>query len=140
MPDIPDNEKPPVIVLWVLWFAFVCAIVIYQFTLGHGIPQGPNAPSAGLNPLIFMAVGEIVVAAFIRWFLIPRVGTRQKMLVLMVIGIALSESAEFFGIFLVSADMPQTKLALFVASLLSALQFAPLFASPKPVSLFHESS
>ena len=112
----------------------------YQFTLGHGIPQGHDVPSAGLNPIVLVALIELIVATGIRWFLIPRASARQKKLVLMIIGIALSESAEFYGIFLVSTDMPQTKLALFAASFASVLQFAPVFVSPKAISPFRQNS
>ncbi len=138
MTPSPDNEKPPMTVFWILWSAFLCAIAAYQFTLGHGIPQGHDAPSAGLNPIVLIALIELIVATGIRWFLIPRVSARYRMLVLMIIGIALSESAEFYGIFLIPANMPQTKLVLFVASFVSVLQFAPVFAFSKAVSLFRQ--
>jgi hypothetical protein len=46
----------------------------------------------------------------------------------MVIGLALSEGAGIFGIFLVPHDQPETKLLVFLLSLFSVLQFVPLYA------------
>ena len=127
-------------VLWSIWTAFLCATAIYQFALGHGIPHGHDAPSPGLNPIVVTVLVELILATGIRWFFIPRLAARRKILVLMIIGIALSESAEFLGIFLILPDMPQTKLIIFVASFLSVFQFIPVFASPKAVSFFRQNS
>ena len=60
--------------------------------------------------------------------MIPKARYLRRLLVLMVVGLALSESVVFYGIFLFRADMPATKMALFVLSLLSALQFVPVYA------------
>ena len=50
---------------------------------------------------------------------------------MMIIGLALSEAVEFYGIFLIPRDQPDTKLALFMLPLLSMAQFVPTYARPK---------
>jgi hypothetical protein len=127
------------LVAWVIWFALVCSIVAYQLILGHGIPRGTNAASTETSPIAVIAVGEIVIASVIRWLLIPKAQGAGKLLVLMIIGLALSEGAEFFGLFLVPGNQPETKLAIWILSLLSALQFMPVYASRAPSNALHQS-
>jgi hypothetical protein len=91
-----------------------------------------DARSNAGNPIVWFAVAQIVAASAIRWFVLPRFTDFQKRLVLTVVGLALSQSVTFFGIFLFAADMPHTKMELFWLSLLSAIQFIPLFASDEP--------
>lgn len=117
--------------LWVIWFAIVCSIVMYQFTLGHGILAGSDVRPASQNPALLLAVGQIVAASLLRWILMPKMKKMQQQLVLMVIGLALSEAVELYGIFLFDPDMPSTKMTLFAASVLSALQFVPVFAKQR---------
>jgi len=117
------------LVLWIIWFALVSSIVAYQLILGHGIPHGSNVPETETSPIAAVAIGEIAAACVIRWLLIPKTHGAGKLLVLMIIGLALSESAEFFGLFLVPDNQPETKLAIWILSLLSALQFMPVYAA-----------
>ena len=117
-----------VLVLWVIWFALVSSIVFYQFVLGHGILTGSDAQPASHNPIALFAAGQIVVASLLRWLLLPKVRVYHRQLIVMVIGLTLSESVELYGIFLFGSDMPSTKMTLFAASLLSAIQFVPIFA------------
>jgi hypothetical protein len=134
------HTRPQLLVIWTLWFSMLVAVFIYQFTLGHGIPSGPNARPEGANPILFLAGGQLVVALVLRWILIPRADASGKMLVLMIIGLSLSESAEFFGLFLVPVDQPGTKLTLWILSIVSILQFAPVYALPKAKNPFHEAN
>ncbi|HXA79947.1 MAG TPA: hypothetical protein VNV14_01655 [Opitutaceae bacterium] len=124
----PTRPAANVLVLWVIWFALVSSIVFYQFMLGHGLLTGIDAQPASHNPIMLFAVGQIAVASLLRWLLLPKARVFHRQLIVMVIGLALSESVEIYGIFLFGPDMPSTKMTLFVVSLLSALQFAPVFA------------
>ena len=116
------------VVLWVIWFSMVVSIAIYQVELGGGILPGRDAVQQGFQfpmPLVF---AQLCIAAAVRWILIPRAKESRKLLVLLIIGLALSEAPEFNGIFLVPKTMPETKMAIFYLSLLSALQFIPFYA------------
>lgn len=117
--------------LWVIWFALFAAVLVYQFALGGGIPSGSNAPSDGMSPILVLAGGQLVVASMIRWILMPRADNAEKVLVWMILGLSLSEAVELYGIFLISNDQPSTKLTLWVLSILSVLQFIPVYALPK---------
>ena len=119
------------LVLWIIWALLVCGIVIYPFALGGGVPIGPNAETAGVNFAVVLAVGQIIIASVVRWLLIPRTKTAGQLLVLMIIGLALSEAVEFYGLFLVPTDQPSTKLGLWVLTILSGIQFIPLYATSK---------
>lgn len=115
-------------VLWVIWFSLIAAIVLYQTKLGHGWLHGSDARSAVASPVVWVAFGMLLSAAAVRWLLIPQVRRFRPLLVLLLIGLTLSETVEFFGLFLLPGDMPATKMALFVLSLASTLQFAPFYA------------
>lgn len=125
-PSSPPNAK--VVVLWVIWFSLVCSIVIYQFLLGGGWRGGDDARSPLPSPALWISAGSLLGAAIVRWLFVPKARDIQRLLVLMIIGVALSESVVFYSIFLFPADMPATKMGLFVLSFLSALQFAPVYA------------
>ncbi len=135
LPPGQSQKPPPALVLWIVWLALTTSIPIYQLVLGKGLPQGANAPGTGFGPVVVMAVGQILVAAVLRWLVLPRVGRAPQMLVVMIVGLVLSEAVEFYGLFLISPDQPETKLSLFLLSLLSCVQFAPIYARSGPASL-----
>jgi len=115
----------------------VGAICFYQFNIGHGIPLGANARAQEFQLPIGLALAQVAIATVVRWWAIPRFSDFSILLRLLVLGLALSEAVTFYGIFIIPGDMPETKLVFFIVSLLSALQFAPLYASPKAASPFH---
>jgi hypothetical protein len=121
-------QKPRKLVLWIIWFATLNAVIVYQIALGQGGPHGVNAASSTLPPIFWAAMVQLAAAAFIRWLLLPGASTYQKILVLMIVGLAWSEAVEFYGLFLIPTDQPQTKLGLWILSLLGVVQFAPINA------------
>jgi hypothetical protein len=123
-----QHNRPQLLVIWVIWFSILIGVVTIQFVLGGGIPSGPDAPSKILNPVAIVAVAAILIASGMRWLLLPRANTPGKVLVLVIIGLALSESTEVFGLFLIPADQPSLKLTLWILSLASIVQFIPIYA------------
>jgi len=107
----------------------VMSITINQATLGGGILHGKNALEQGMGFPMPLVLAQLCVATAVRWLLVPRTSDPRKLLILMIIGLALSESGEFNGIFLVAKPMPETKMAIFYLSLVSALQFIPFYAA-----------
>jgi len=122
----PQKKHPSV--LWILWGSILGSIFIYQFKLGHGLPAGHDVRSVMGDPVIWVCIVTLLVAAVVRWVLIPRVTDLKRLLVFLLVGLALSEAVTFYGIFLFHADMPETKTGLFVLSVLSVLQFVPTYA------------
>ena len=110
---------------WTIWFAITMSILIYQVTLGGGILHGRDAVSLGFGFPIPLVLGFAGAAGIIRWIVVPRFEESRSVLTLLIVGLSLSESLEFFGIFLVPREMPATKMEIFVLSFLSALQFMP---------------
>lgn len=129
-----SQKSGKVIVLWTLWIALCISIVVYQVSLGGGILHGSNASPQGVRFPIPMVLIQIAVASLIRWVIIPRTSEPRRLLVLLIVGLALSEAVGFYGIFLVSTDMPETKMAIFYLSLISAIQFAPIYAGSIRIS------
>jgi len=126
----PTN-KPQALVLWVIWASLFVSIFIYQFALGGGIPTGSDSAASGVNPMVWVALGQLIAASAVRWLLLPKAEAAGKKLILMIIGLSLSEGVEFYGLFLIHPDQPSTKLALWVLSLLSVFQFIPVYAKPR---------
>jgi hypothetical protein len=116
-----------------LWAVIFGSIFFYQFTLGGGIFES-SSPMRMLQFPMPMALVQLAVAATIRWLVIPRVSDLRRLLVLMIVGLALSEAVEFYGIFLGGRQM---EMPLFVLCLLSVFQFVPTYATPKADSQFH---
>jgi hypothetical protein len=113
--------------------------VFYQFTLGGGIPQGLDFGTGAPRWVVVLASFQVGLATAIRWILIPRVARRTLLRVLMLFGVGLSDAVVFYGIFFVPQVMPRTKLAFFLASFLSALQFAPIYFAPREESGFRQN-
>jgi hypothetical protein len=121
------NDNPRSVVLWILWATMLVAMVMYQFQLGGGIPAGRDLPGEQAIGLEITSTVFIGFATLIRWLMIPRAVGGRNLLILMIAGVALSETVTFYEIFLLPRSMPHTRLEYFVVSILSALQFAPFY-------------
>lgn len=111
----------PLVAWWAIWLAMLGGLFISYIMLG-GIQRGEALSS---QMFLALAVIQIVVSTLVRWAVLPRTQDLVQAFPLFVIGMALSEGACFFGIFLVPAWKPE----LFFASVLGIGQFVPLFAS-----------
>ena len=132
MPDAPPTEgNPRAKVMWILWASLVFWIVIVRSRFAAGFSTGGNAGDGFGCPagVCVFAAALLVIATVVRWIVIPRYSNPRKLLTLLVLGVALSEAVTYFGIFLVDRNHSRTEHVFFELSLLSALQFAPFFAS-----------
>ena len=122
-----DQQKIETIVLWVIWFAFMTEVVMFQFILGNGIPTGEDNGKAST---VIVAVGIVafVISKVIRWVLIPKAKTIVDALRFMTIGLWCSSFINFMGIFLIEDEFPNTQLLFFVLALIGSVQFAPIYA------------
>ncbi|MDP4781526.1 MAG: hypothetical protein NWR51_10605 [Akkermansiaceae bacterium] len=123
------NAKPPsAIVFWVIWFAILNGLFIILFFAAGGIPEGKNQGEA---PLAFVAVAGllILIAMSIRFFVIPKLDSYEKLLPAMIVGLALAESVGIIGMFVIGKEFPETQLALFVVSVSAVVTFAPFYVS-----------
>ena len=128
-----DNKiKQEQLSCWVIWGAMFSALFFYQFFLAHGIPQGKDDGKP--NQVFFwMSIGVVLISSGIRWFLIPKEKEIAKMRMLMIVGLALGESAQLFQIFLIGKNYPETQLAIFILSVLCVAQFMPFYVLKKPI-------
>jgi hypothetical protein len=124
------QKSPPPLVFWIVWFGLTISIPLYQFALGHGLPTGNNSADASLNPIAILAIGQFLAATALRWLVLPRVRMILQVLIVMIIGVTLCEAVELYGIFLIPASEPETKLWLLILSLIGAAQFVPFYAAP----------
>lgn len=76
------------------------------------------------SPLAFIAVIPLVVSAGIRFFLLPRMKTKQKAFPIFVVGLATAEASGLVGLFLGGGDRD----VFVIAGLVMLLLHAPLFA------------
>lgn len=115
-------------VVWILWIAMVNAIVLYQLFLGRGWPRGSDPAGTPLHPVALVACAQIAIATVARWLWVPRCDTTGRVLVAMITGLALCEGAALLGIVLIPETLPGTRLWVWLAALVGALQFAPVYA------------
>lgn len=116
------------VVMWIIWFAILNSLLVMIFTIGKGFPTGDDPADATFPVIALVPLVEIVVATYIRWVLIPRQRVPAKQLVLLIIGVALSEGAGMITLMLIE-DQPATQRLLLIASVLGVLQMAPLYAA-----------
>jgi len=121
-------NPPATFVFWIIWFAIFNGLFLLQFFAAGGIPKGDNEGSAPMA-VVVIAGGLAFVSMVIRFFIIPKLGSLEKLLPAMIIGLALAESVGIIGMFLVGKEFPETRLALFVASVSAVAAFAPVYAS-----------
>jgi hypothetical protein len=119
-----ESEKPAtpqqqILVMWVLWAAFLFGACVQYYFLHRKDPPAPDQSQTWL-----VALAPVAASMFLRWSLIPRVTALQPALVLLILGVALAESALFFGLFIFSAH----QMELFLAALLGIAQHAPVYA------------
>lgn len=126
-----DKEKtrgPSLGVFWGLWFAIFNGLFILMFVAGGGWPSGANVG----NPPTWMVVAPgvaIVAALAVRFLVIPRISNHMIMMPVMIVGLALAEAVGIIAIFVVGREFPETRSALFVASVFAVVLFAPFYAS-----------
>ncbi len=120
------SPKPTAMVFWILWFALLNGIIIMMFFIGGGLPQGENQ---GKPPTLMIAMAALlaVIAVAMRFLAIPKTKELEKLLPLMLVGMAFAEGIGIIGIFVVAKEFPETRLALFVTSISAMLAYAPFY-------------
>jgi hypothetical protein len=118
---------PQAIVFWVIWFAILSGLLMIQFFAGGGMPSGVDK---GEGPVLFqgLALGMGMAAMIVRFVVIPRIGTLEKKLPAMIIGLALSEGIGILGAFVVGPDFGSTKLFMLAISVGCIILYAPVYA------------
>ncbi len=121
--------KQHAIIMWILWFAQLQAAFAFQFFLGGGFSKGENTAEPMALWLWVLCCVPLIVATGIRWMAIPKVKLPAQQLVLMIVGLALSEAVVILSIFLVVPESPY-QIAIFMVAVFSIIQFAPSYATP----------
>lgn len=121
-----ESPKPTAIVFWILWLALLNGLFIFIFIFGGGIPEGENQ---GKPPSLVIAMAALLAlfAIAIRFIAIPKTKEPEKLLPLMLVGMAFAEGIGIIGIFVVAGEFPETRLALFVTSASAMLAYAPFY-------------
>jgi uncharacterized membrane protein len=127
-----NSIKPPtVMVFWIIWFAILQGLVVIQFFVGGGIPEGADQGDPPMWALA--AAGALALAALaIRFTVIPKIQSVPKKLPLMIVGLALSEGIGFLGMFSVGKEFPTTRLSLLVLAICCIVSLAPVYAKERP--------
>lgn len=121
-----DSPKPTALVFWILWFALLSGLCVMMFIIGGGLPEGENQ---GKPPTLMIAMAALlaVISAAIRFLAIPKTKELEKLLPLMLVGMAFAEGIGIIGIFVVGKEFPETRMALFVTSVSTMLAYAPFY-------------
>ena len=117
-------EKQFILVLWVIWAAFIGAIPFLVVFLRP--ISGEDAENFLPIPGALAAGVAFLASAVVRWVILPRVSADnlEALLQVSVIGMALAESLIFFGIFL----FPEDFMVFLVLAVVGLAQFVPLWA------------
>jgi len=123
---LPCMDTPPPtaaqqkLVMWVLWAAFLIGVCVEYYFLHSKSP-----PAADESALWLTGALPVLGAVVIRWNVLPRLKSVTPALPLMVVGIALAESAAFIGMFV----FPAHQWELFIAAFVGVAQHAPVYAA-----------
>lgn len=122
-----ENQPPQTrFVAWVIWAAILFGLFVLQFVIGGGLPLGEDQGDVSIV-LSILPLCALLVATVIRWVVIPRVTGEQQQLTMMIIGVALAESAQIIQLFVIGSDFPETQRAFLILSVIGVLQFAPTY-------------
>ncbi len=116
-----------VIVFWTIWVTLMTSFFIYQIFLGKGFPEGKDAAEPLNIAYHILCFGTVIGATFVRWIVLPKVKMIQQALVCFIVGMSLSEAVVFYEIFLIGPDYPESQMAYFILSFMSAFQFIPIY-------------
>lgn len=127
----PQEKLQPVqiIVFWIIWFSILSGLLVIQAFAAGGMPSGEDH---GNGPLLFQMLALFVatVAMVVRFVVIPKLGTLEKKLPAMIVGLAMSESIGILGAFVVSPDFGATRFFMLAVSIACIVLFAPVYAKP----------
>ncbi len=120
----------PAITLWIIWFAILTGLFILQTFIVGGFHTGP-ASSPVSSGMVAICMSGIIIASFIRWFILPRQSSLAAQLPVMIIGLAFAELTGLLSMFLIGKAYPSMQLLGFILSVLAILQFMPVYAKTK---------
>ena len=121
-----EQARPAASVFWIIWFAILNGLFILLFLVAGGIPKGTNAGEAPMG-LVVVAGVLAALSMGLRFLLIPRISDPAKLLAAMIAGLAFAEGIGFIGMFGVGKDLPETRIALFLASVSAVVVYAPFY-------------
>lgn len=116
--------------LWIIWATMLVSIFYYRFKLAP-MPRGLPPAEPFTYPGVYLSPIPLLIATVVRWLVLPRAVRFQQILVCLVVGLAMSEAVTFFGLFLVPAELSETRAILFTLSTFGILQFIPLYPIPQ---------
>lgn len=116
----PNAPRSPLVVWWVIWLGLLGGVIFVYATFLER--RQPVEHAWGIVET--MACVNVALSAVVRWLVLPRFREAQRAFPIFIVGMALAESAAFFGIFL-SAYANE----LFVLGTVGMMQFVPFFVA-----------
>ncbi len=108
-------------ILWAIWGAVFAGLVVIYFAFAGGT-SGKGGLGVATAELPYLL---LIGAAVVRWLVIPRAKRAGGILILALLGIALSEAATYLQLFAIGEPYPNAQPFVFMLSLLSLAQFTP---------------
>lgn len=121
------QRNPHAPVFWILWGGILSMILVFQFQVAGGIPEGEDEGAPPTWLLVSCFAGPLVSMVF-RWVVLPRHKESGKALAFMILGASLAEQGQIFQVFLLGDEFPETKRAVFLLSLVAVVQYVPFHA------------
>lgn len=112
---------------FIIWSALTVSCFVYPPVLDGGYPIQLNDRPFTLHFAVLMVFGALGIASIIRWIIIPKLADYKRLFIALIVGLALSESAVFFEIFLLPSDHLNEKFVTYWLAIASMIQFCPLF-------------
>lgn len=116
----PSPVNPPALIWWAVWAAILSGVVIIYSVAGQG--KAP-ARDAFEGPLRAIPLVPVIVAALIRWLVLPRFTEGRRAFPIFVAGLALAEGSGILGMFL----LPSLRTEFCVLGVMGVAQFVPVF-------------
>jgi hypothetical protein len=114
----PIQQKPLLIVWWVLWFAILSGTVIIYIFLRRPVPEGAD------QSLWYLPLLPFIVSSVLRLVVLPKFNDWKQAFPFFIIGMAMAEACVILGLFIV----PALGQAFFILGVFAQLLYVPYFA------------
>lgn len=127
--DMSGGQVATSVVLWLIWSAILCGMLMILVFAGGGWPAGEDAGFSHVDPIFIAASSGWLISMGIRFLALPRIDHPAGVLPLAIIGMALSEGAMFLGIFAMMNDLVVMRQTLIVMAFVGVAAYAPVYAT-----------
>jgi len=122
--------RPPVqpMVFWIIWIVILSGLLVIQSFAPKATGAGDGEAGSMGRVFQIMALGFGAASMVVRFLVIPRLGTLEKKLPAMIVGLAMAEGIGIIGAFAVSPDETATRMFMLGVSVVCLVLSMPFYA------------